>query len=256
MPIDYFVESIESLPENIRPLYVPREDGDGKGFVLDVKGAAPKSKVDEFRANNVRLAAEKAALEERYKGVDPAEYAKIKAEFEQVKNGSGEVFNNLVQRNIASEKERFEADRKKLADELAQERAQREKLTARAKSQALSASLRATLEQEKVSLRSEGAMRDLALRAANAFDVDLDTGKLIPRDTEGEPVGPKAWLKRLISDPNESHLFAQAEGGNASGNKNGKPAAKPGRIQMTQAEALRPSKEQAEAMAANLVDYV
>lgn len=74
MPLPAVVESLDKVPEAIRGEY---EQRDGK-FVLRLDGEppgfVPKSRIDEFRENNIRLTREKeqlAAQAERFKDLDP-----------------------------------------------------------------------------------------------------------------------------------------------------------------------------------------
>jgi hypothetical protein len=60
-PIPYVVDSLEKVPESVRPYFVEAEEGGT--FRLLVDGVAPKEKFEEFRANNTNLNKEKAELE-------------------------------------------------------------------------------------------------------------------------------------------------------------------------------------------------
>ena len=77
MGLKFQVETLEGLTPEVAALY---SEVDGK-FFLDVEGVVPKAKLDEFRNTNVDLMKKLDAL----KDVDPAEYKKMKAEFEKLK---------------------------------------------------------------------------------------------------------------------------------------------------------------------------
>lgn len=72
MPIPFIVDNIESVAEPLRTLYVKQEDGK---FVLGVEGAVPRSKLEEFRDNNIELNKQIA----KFKDVDPAKYRELMA---------------------------------------------------------------------------------------------------------------------------------------------------------------------------------
>ena len=52
MVLKFVLDSLEDLEDNVKALYSKHTDGK---FYLDVEGAVSKSKVDEFRDNNVSL---------------------------------------------------------------------------------------------------------------------------------------------------------------------------------------------------------
>jgi len=63
------------LSEDVQKLY----KSDGDNYQLNVKGAVSKSKVDEFRDNNIQKDKDYAALEKKYSGVDLDKYAEFQA---------------------------------------------------------------------------------------------------------------------------------------------------------------------------------
>lgn len=69
MPVPFIVDSLDKVPEATRSLYVPQ----GDKFVLDVDGAVPKTKLDEFRNNNVELLKQL----DKFKDVDPVKYKEL-----------------------------------------------------------------------------------------------------------------------------------------------------------------------------------
>ena len=68
MPLKFRVKSKDEVPAELQTHYVER-DGE---WVLDAEGGAEKSKLDEFRNNNVALMKELDELKQRYEGIDPA----------------------------------------------------------------------------------------------------------------------------------------------------------------------------------------
>ena len=55
----------ERGPAELQSLYV---EGDG-GFVLDVEGAVDKTKLDEFRTNNIALSNQLSETKRRFEGI-------------------------------------------------------------------------------------------------------------------------------------------------------------------------------------------
>lgn len=63
----------EEIPAEHLSLCAERDGG----WVLDVDGAADKSKLDEFRTTNVSLLKECDELKQRFEGIDPDEVRKL-----------------------------------------------------------------------------------------------------------------------------------------------------------------------------------
>ena len=67
MALKLFIESLEGLDQNVAALYEKADDGK---FRLDVEGAVPREKLDEFRNTNIEL----LRKIDGYKGIDPQKY--------------------------------------------------------------------------------------------------------------------------------------------------------------------------------------
>ena len=67
MALKFKFKTKEEIPAEHLPLYAEREGA----WVLDVDGAVEKTKLDEFRNNNVELAKERDELKKRYEDIDP-----------------------------------------------------------------------------------------------------------------------------------------------------------------------------------------
>jgi len=65
MAIKFKAKTKEEIPTELQALYV---EGDG-GFVLDVEGAVDKTKLDEFRTNNIALSNQLAETKRRFEGI-------------------------------------------------------------------------------------------------------------------------------------------------------------------------------------------
>ena len=77
MNLNYTVDkaAFNKLSEDVQGFY----KSEGDDYQLNVKGAVSKSKVDEFRDNNILKDQEYKALEKKYSGVDLEKYAEFEA---------------------------------------------------------------------------------------------------------------------------------------------------------------------------------
>lgn len=76
MPLKFKYAAKDEVPAEHLALYVERDGA----FVLDAEGAVEKSKVDEFRTNNVALKRQLDSLTARYEGIDPDAVKQLLAE--------------------------------------------------------------------------------------------------------------------------------------------------------------------------------
>src|SRR4051794_32983004 len=76
MPLKYKFKSREEIPAEQQSLYVERDGA----WLLDVDGAVDKTKLDEFRNNNVVLIKERDDLKKRFEGIDPDEVRRLAEE--------------------------------------------------------------------------------------------------------------------------------------------------------------------------------
>src|SRR5215475_5166 len=76
MALKYKFKSKEEIPAESQSLYVERDGG----WILDVDGAVEKSKLDEFRTNNIALTNQLAEQKKRFEGIDPDEVKKLAEE--------------------------------------------------------------------------------------------------------------------------------------------------------------------------------
>jgi hypothetical protein len=176
MTLKYTLDTLpDDLPEAHRALY--REDN-GK-FVLDIEGAAPKARVDEFRQNNIELAKQRDALAAALKE----------------KGATAEEMAQAIQRH------------------------QTELDEARAKERAATKKLRDVVFRQEVTSKAlasgalPSAVDDIVFRASRSFDID-DDGALVGRDDQA--ADPQAWLGALKDTA--PHLFNISSGGGAHGN--------------------------------------
>src|SRR5947209_12634589 len=67
MSLKYKLKSKDEVPAEHQSLYVERDGA----FVLDAEGVADKSKLDEFRTNNLALLKQVEDLKSKFAGIDP-----------------------------------------------------------------------------------------------------------------------------------------------------------------------------------------
>lgn len=176
MTLKYSVDELPAdMEEAVKGLY--KEDN-GR-FILNVEGVVAKSKLDEFRANNLGLIKERDALaaELKQRGATEAEMAE------------------------AVRKHQAEADAARNQEREANKRLREVVFRNQVTATALAAGA------------LPSAIDDIVYRANSALDID-DDGRLIGRD--GASADAKAWVSELKSSA--GHLFATSNGGGAGGN--------------------------------------
>jgi len=76
MALKFKFKSKEEIPADQQALYVERDGA----WMLDVDGAVDKSKLDDFRANNITLSNQLAEQKKRFEGIDPDQVRKLAEE--------------------------------------------------------------------------------------------------------------------------------------------------------------------------------
>ena len=76
MPLKFKYKTKDEIPTETQSLYVERDGG----FVLDVEGAVEKSKLEEFRTNNITLANQLAETKRRFEGIESEQVKAVAAE--------------------------------------------------------------------------------------------------------------------------------------------------------------------------------
>jgi hypothetical protein len=96
MRLKYETNTIEDLPEPLRELYEQTEAG---SFRLSVDGAVPKTKLDEFRDNNISLAKERDKLAKALADNDPSRVEEIVAR--RTQELTQRLHRSLIEKTIA-----------------------------------------------------------------------------------------------------------------------------------------------------------
>jgi len=76
MALKFKLKSKDEIPGEFQSLYVERDGA----FVLDVDGVADKSKLDEFRTNNVALLKQLDDVKRKFEGIEPERVRELEAE--------------------------------------------------------------------------------------------------------------------------------------------------------------------------------
>lgn len=243
-----FVKDLADVPEEHRGLYKQVEGG----YALEVEGMVDKSRLDEFRDNNIKLSndlertqEEKAALAKKYEGIDLDKIRELQEKEQKIKDqqliDAGKA-NELIEIKVAEVRNQLKADMDKLAEE----------------KETLQTSLgeaHGTIDRMKV----EKVLGDVALKhgvreaalndvfnAAHSYGFKLsDTGDVVAIGPSGEP-------RRSLKDPTKpltvdeyftdvlpeqrSYYFKDSAGGGANNDGPGGPGGR--RIDASNQEAL------------------
>lgn len=208
MALKFLIDTLEGLAPEVQALYKQLESGK---FQLDVDGAVDKSRLDEFRNNNVELQKQI----DKYKDVDPAKYKELMViqtkitEKELLEKGEVE---ELVKLRTRAVREDLETKLTATNTELETYRAQLSNLQVSdvVKTAAIKVGIYAT------------AVDDVINRANGVFKIEK--GLPVPKNPDGtiiyDKTGEKAvtvegWLHDLKKSA--PHLFVGSQGSGAGG---------------------------------------
>lgn len=208
--LKYAIAKLEDVPENVRSLYKQ----DGQQFVLDAEDIVPKTRLDEFRTNNIQLQQQLDKL----KDVDPVKYAeliKLQQDVEEgrlIKEGKLEEVVNL---RVTNMKRELEGQLTTSQTALQQ-----------ANTQLAILMIDNAVRQEAVKNGAlPTALDDVVLRARTVYS--MDKGQAVPKDDKGQiiygkdgttPMPMADWLVGLKKSA--PHLFAGSQGSGAGGGRN------------------------------------
>lgn len=215
-------EQYNALPEAIREHY--KQSGDD--YILDSNDDSFKTKIDEFRTNNIELRRQIESAQEdleKFKGVDPVKYQEAVDKLQQLEDkkllDAGQI-DELV--NQRTERMRSDYDGQVTALNTSLEEAQTGKSAAEQQlSNVLLNSEVATVVTE-VGTVVKGGMPDVIARASTVWK--LKDGELIPMNgkdvmygKDGKaPITMKEWAEGLMETA--PFLFEGSKGGGAGGN--------------------------------------
>ena len=224
MPLKFKYAAKDEVPAEHVGLYVERDGA----FVLDAEGAVEKSKVDEFRTNNVALKRQLDSLTAKYEGIDPDAVKQLLTEKAKLEE------QQLVK---AGEVEKLVEKRTKTA------LAELEKRLHGAEQQAATLSaqlLEKELERHVVETATKLGLRpsaipDIKARSRAVFKVVGGTVAAVEADGQTPVCGADGvtpltfdeWVTRQVAEA--PHLFESNAGGGAVGNGSGGVGQRSGR---------------------------
>lgn len=203
--------SISEVPEALREHYT---EADGKA-VLQAEGFVPKTKLDEFRNNNINLSKQVDDFKNRYGNVDIEAYNAYVEEQQKLKDKklieAGQV-DQLVEERVDKMKSEYET-------QLGGYKTQTEQLQTQLAKLVVDNAL--TEAAAKAGVRTT-ALEDIMLRGRNVFRmkdgsaVPMDGDKVIYGKDGVTPMSMPEWLGELAA--RAPHLFNPSNGGGAQGN--------------------------------------
>ena len=217
MALKFRFKSKDEIPAEQQALYVERDGA----WTLDVEGAVDKSKLDEFRANNIGLSNQLAEQKKRFEGIEPDEVRKLLEEKQRLEL--------LAQGHKPEEVEKIVENRLKTAKtewdkQFAGVSAERDTLNSRLT--AIQIDQGVTTVATKRGLRPT-AIPDITARARIVFRlVDgaprayESDGKTVRVGKDGmTPMTLDEWVDQQVADA--PHLFESNAGSGAAGNGSG-----------------------------------
>lgn len=217
MALKAILDSLDGLSDDLKKLYTQK---DGK-YHLDVDGMVDKTRLDEFRNNNIELKKQLDDVKKQYDGIDVEQVRELIRKDAALKEkkliDAGDI-EKLVAERTASMKADYEKQIKTLTEKVASSDSQLERLVIdnALKDAGLKAGVRDT------------AMEDVVLRGRARYK--MQDGKAVPMTADGKVIYGKdgetpetmtEWFGSLASAA--PHLFnpSNGSGANGSGSKNG-----------------------------------
>ncbi|MEO7017978.1 MAG: hypothetical protein ABI067_15795 [Leifsonia sp.] len=228
---DFIFDTIDSIPEDMRG---DAKKNDAGKFVINL---VQKTKVDEFRETNVKVAKERDALLSKLNVVSPivgddpeafaAELKVLRAMKQQVDDGKlkpGEDVEKALAERTTAMRTSFEEQAQARAKELAEKTGENAKLQTELRKVNISHAITSAVLNEK-SGALPLALPHILQEAYKVFTVEAD-GSLVPKKgdaiiygTDGAtPMTPMEFLHKLRETA--SYLFKPSAGGGAAGNSN------------------------------------
>jgi hypothetical protein len=216
MAMKYKFKSKDEIPAEQQALYVERDGA----WMLDVDGVVDKSKLDEFRANNIALSNQLADHKKRFEGIDPEQVRKLaeeKQRLEEAQQLKGGEVEKVVEGRLKSAKTEWDKQFAAVATE-------RDSLTAR-----LTA---IQIDQGVITVATRRGLRptaipDITARARTVFRLVDGAPRAYEADGQTVRVGKDRitpmtldeWVEQQVADA--PHLFESNAGGGAAGNGSG-----------------------------------
>jgi hypothetical protein len=216
MALKYKFKAKDEIPAEQQALYVERDGA----WTLDVDGAVDKSKLDEFRSNNIALSNQLAEQKKRFEGIDPEQVRKLAEEKQRLEEAqqikTGEV-DKVVENRLKTAKAEWDK-------QFAAATSERDSLNAR-----LTA---IQIDQGVITVATKRGLRptaipDITARARTVFRLVDGTPRAYEPDGQTVRVGKDGitpmtldeWVEQQVADA--PHLFESNAGGGAAGNGSG-----------------------------------
>lgn len=208
MSLKFIVDSVDGLSTDMAALYTKNADGK---FYLEVDGAVSKTKLDEFRDNNVRILKEL----EKFKDIDPTKYSdllKLQAKADEKKLIDAGELDKVVEQRVGQMRTTYDSEIAKLRNDngIAQRQLESLLIDSAVRDAAIKSGVQAT------------AVEDVLLRAKSTFQIK--EGSPIPVDASGSIIyGKDGSTPMTIADwtvglkKQAPHLFQGSSGGGAGG---------------------------------------
>lgn len=215
MTLKFMLENLDDTEEATKTLYVKHDDGH---FYLDVDGAVAKSKVDEFRDNNIGLKKDLEELNKKFEGVNLEEYESLRDKA-ALDDGKKRISMEKVDEIVA---ERTGAMKTAHSEELTGLNTQITTQGSQLNGLLIDSAVRDAAIAAGV---KKGAISDVVLRAQSTFKVV--EGKALAHDSDGkviygkngtDPLTAGEWIGGLRTSAD--HLFEPNKGGGAGGGDN------------------------------------
>jgi hypothetical protein len=216
MALKFKFKTKEEVPAESQSLYVERDGG----WVLDVDGAVDKSKLDEFRTNNIALSNQLAEQKKRFEGIDPDEVKKLaeeKRRLEESQQLKGGEVDKVVESRLKTAKTEWDKQFNAVS-------AERDVLNSR-----LTA---IQIDQGVITVATKKGLRptaipDITARARVVFKLVEGAPRAYEADGQTVRVGKDGitpmtldeWVDQQVADA--PHLFESNAGGGAAGSGSG-----------------------------------
>ena len=244
------IARLEDVEEALRGFYVQA----GDEYVLDTEDGEFRSKINEFRGNNIELRQKVEKLEQQLgglSGIDKDKFeAALKAQQELadlkakgVLDNAGvkdEEFQKLLQERTEQMRGDFETQLNALKKANADLEARSDKLAAELKHDRVKSIISEAVSEFGVPRK--GAMHDILARAASVWDRDdngqpvaVAEGRKIFGKDGNNPLTPAEWVNGLARDA--GYLFEPNAGGGAGGGS-GNGAAPGGTVDWNDQKAI------------------
>jgi hypothetical protein len=216
MALKFKFKTREEIPAESQSLYIEKDGG----WLLDVDGVVDKSKLDEFRANNVTLANQLAEQKKRFEGIDPDEVKKVaeeKRKLEESQQLKGGEVEKVVEGRLKNAKTEWDKQFNAVT-------AERDSLNAR-----LTA---IQIDQGVITVATKKGLRptaipDITARARIVFRLVDGAPRAYEADGQTVRVGKDGitpmtldeWVDQQVADA--PHLFETNSGSGAASNGSG-----------------------------------